>query len=212
MAVITISRQFGSEGTEIARRVAESLSFPLIEKDHFAQLMKQYGLVHFDQVHDSLAGIWSLLDSDKVEIVEMLNKLILSFARLDNKVILGRGAFVVLHDYVNVLHVRIRAPFSARVEAIMKRENISSYTAAEGRVAVKDHIRENFIKTFYRANINTASNFDLVVNTGRLSEDLAVQWIIDAAREIDSQEHKGRTTLDINIDPIIAKTVEEFLT
>ncbi len=210
MAVITISRELGSGGTEIAQLVTKNLSYKLIDKNHIEHILKQYGLFKFGELYDTPAGIWSRLDSDNIQLIQMLNKAIAAIARLDHVVILGRGGFAILRDYLNVLNVRIQAPFAYRAKNIMQIENITDPKIAAERVADNDHVRERFIQTFYNVECDSAGWFHVVIDTSRIPVNTAVQWIVDAAKQLPAPDQTGLTTQDIEVDPVMAKVIADL--
>ena len=122
------------------------------------------------------------------------------------RVIVGRGGFAVLGDYADVLNVRIEAPASVRAQRIMARENLATIQEAEVRVAEDDSIRSKFVHTFYNKHWNEKANFDLVLDTGVLSNDMAAQQIVDAVKALE-QKSLGTdavTTVSIKVDPVLA--------
>src|SRR5512142_2756025 len=118
MAVITISRQLGSGGADVARQVAQSLAYELVDKRTVEGIFRQYGLTRFDELYASTPGILDLIDQNNLLIVSMLNEIIEAVAQRGNVVILGRGGFAVLADCADVLNVRVEAPFAVRVQRI----------------------------------------------------------------------------------------------
>ena len=54
MAVITVSREFGSGGDVIARNAAEALGYNFVDKEFIGKVLNQYGLVEFDKEYDAL--------------------------------------------------------------------------------------------------------------------------------------------------------------
>ncbi len=212
MAVITISRELGSGGTTISTQVAKRLGYPLIDKDLIETILKQYGMVEFDDLYQSATSIWARFDSSNVQLVKMLNKTILAFASRDHSVILGRGGFAILQDYVNVINVRIQAPLAERVQRLMVTENLNDYRAAEERIKENDRVRNTFIETFYHVKWDAADYFDLVLDTSRVTIPMAIDWIVSAAHELDRTKIRpGMSTREIDIDPVLAKTITDLM-
>lgn len=212
MAIITISRELGSGGTTISLQVAKQLGYPLIDKDLIEAVLKQYGLVSFDDLYQSATSIWARFDPDNQLQLEMLNKTILAFASRDNSVILGRGGFAILQDYRNVINVRIQAPLPERVQHLMTSEGISSYQAAEERVKENDRVRNTFIETFYHVKWDAADYFDLVLDTSRVPIPLAVDWIVAAVKEMERDKIRpGSSTREIDVDPVLANTISDLM-
>jgi cytidylate kinase len=157
MAVITMSRELGTGGGLISQMVVNSINYHLVDKETIGKVLSQFGLLSFNKVYNSTHNVWSLFDSDYRELVKQLNKTILAFAKLDNTVIIGRGGFVVLKDYQNVLNVLLRAPLEHRIRNAMQTEQISDIREAEKIVRHSDEVRESFLQTFYNVNANSAS-------------------------------------------------------
>ena len=135
MAVITISRQSGSEGNEITRLLCERLGYHYFDKKMMTQLEQELGLAP-DQVVDLSAdlyqvkswlerafgdfqipfgdpGTWVLSaqqDAQEALSIEFVRKMICSAYEHGNVIIVGRGGQVVLAGKPKVLHVRIIAP------------------------------------------------------------------------------------------------------
>jgi len=149
MAVITISREFGSDGDQISEKVAQSLKYACIDKAIMEKVLVQYGMVTFKKVYNSDQNIWDRFDEGKAEMVMMLNQTIQAFARQDKSVIIGRGGFIVLRKFENVLNVCITAPFERRVNNVMKARGITVRQEAEALVRQKDHVMRSFLQTFY---------------------------------------------------------------
>ena len=211
MAVITISREVGSFGTEISQRLAKSLNYAFIDKEIIGQVLKQYGLLKFHEVYEKEPSIWSQFDAEDKQHIKMLNRTILAFAKQDNTVLLGRGGFVLLHPYPNVLNIRIQAPFAYRVQQIKKMETIHDDDEAEAFIRERDQIRRGFLQTFYDVKWEETTLLNLVIDTSRIPIDMAVKWILEAARALEAQELDPKTTTQsIEVDEVLAKTVAQI--
>jgi cytidylate kinase len=188
MAVVTISREFGSAGDLIAQQAAKSLGYFLVDINLIGKVLNQYGMGQLKETIEEKHNIWDRYNITYDYMIEMLNKTILTFASLDDSVILGRGGYVVLSQYPNVLNVCISSPFEKRVNNILNSQKLENYSEAEKLVAQKDKARESFLGTFYAVNGKEYKLFDLVINTGQISSETAVQWIVEAVREIGKRE------------------------
>lgn len=212
MAIITVSREFGSDGTLISQQVAQSLNYLLVDKALIEKVLRQYGMVQFSRVYDSEHSIWERYDLEKSELIRMLNDTIRAFAKIGNSIILGRGGCAVLCEYHNVLNVCIRAPFEQRVSNIMKSMAISDYKVAENLVNKNDNIRKSFLQTFYNVKHDETSFYNLVIDSGQIPFEMAGQWIIEAAEMLDQREMKlEQSTQGIEVDPVLAKTVADTI-
>ena len=212
MAVITISRELGADGTYIGKQVAKTLGYGYVDKLVMEQILSQYGLVNFDNLYHSAPGFWERFDEMNIRLIAMLNRTLLALARHNNLVLVGRGGFVVLKDYADVLHVLVQAPMPLRIQRIMDRKKISDPGQAEAMVHENDQVREAFLKSFYHASWDTASTFHLKLDTGLVTPDTAVSWIAAAARDLEQRKlDPAHTTQAIEVDPILADTVAEIL-
>ena len=124
MAVITISRELGSSGSDIAQQVAKNLGYEFVDKRTADGIFRQYGLTKFDDLYNSVPSFLDLINADNLLLVSMANEILEAMAKRGNIVILGRAGFAVLADYADVLHVRLQAPFAERVQRVMVREGL----------------------------------------------------------------------------------------
>jgi len=215
MSVMTISREFGSGGDVIARQVAQALNYHFVDQKFIGTILGQYGYVEFDTEFATLPTFWERFDAQREKnrdvMADMLNRVIRTVAHHGNVVILGRSGFAVLGEFADVLHVRLQAPFPIRVQRIMAEENIS-LEQATSTVEKNDKVRVAFVEEFYRARWNVTHAFDIVINTGKVSPDLAVNWVVEAAKtSISRLESDKPTTASIEVDRIMAEAVSEEL-
>lgn len=215
MSVITISREFGSEGDAIAQKTAQSLGYHFVDKHFIAQVLKQYGMLEFDKEYESLPSFWERFDAQRVKqrdvMVKMLDHVIQAVAHHGNVVLLGRSGFEVLGSFADVLHVRLQAPFGVRVGRVMGNQNIS-FEQAEAVVKENDKVRLSFVEEFYKVPWGAAHAFDLVINTGKIAPELAVDWILEAERSRMPLFETDKPTIDsIRVDRILADTVSDVL-
>jgi cytidylate kinase len=215
MSVITISREFGSEGDSIARKVAQTLGYHFVDQKFIGHVLGQYGYVEFDKEYQKLPTFWERFDAQRETqrdvMMDMLNRVIQAVAHHGDAVILGRSGFEVLGGFANVFHVRLQAPFSVRVGRVMSQQKLT-YEEAEALVKENDKVRLAFVEEFYRVSWGTIQAFDLVVNTGKVFPDMATNWVIDAARTfVNNMDNNKPTTASIKVDRILADAVSDVL-
>ena len=213
MAVITISREFGSGGLDIGQRVAKRLGYDFVDKRMIDGVFRQYGLTKFDDLYTSAPGILDLINYDNLLMVSMLNEIIEAVAKRGNVVILGRGGFAVLHDYADVLNVRLQAPFSIRAQRIMAREGLPDVQAAEERVREDDMVHSKFVQMFYGQRWDDESQFGLIINTGSLAPELAANQIVEAVRALEQKGYPAdaTTTAKIKVDPVLVDAISKVI-
>jgi len=215
MSVITISREFGSEGVVIAQQVAQTLGCHFVDQNFVGTILSQYGYVEFDDEYANLPTFWERFDAQREKhrdvMMDMLKRVIRAVAQHGNVVILGRSGFEVLGRFTDVLHVRLQAPFSVRMKRIMDEQNIS-LEKAESIVKQNDRVRIAFIEEFCKVPWNAIHAFDLVINTAKITPALAVNWIVDAAKSSKANlEANKPITTSIQVDRMMAEAVAEEL-
>ena len=213
MAVIAISRELGSYGIDNAQQVAKALGYDYVDRHVLEGVFRQYGLTKYNDLTTSALGLRDIINANNLLIIAMLNEILEALAHRGNVVIMGRGSFAILNDFEDVLTVRIQAPFPIRVERIMERENLTDRAIAEDMVKESDNIQSRFVQMFYAKRWELETQFNLVVDTGSLSSEMAVNWIIEGAQALDAKKFdKGANlTKDIKVDPVLMDAINEAL-
>ena len=193
MRVITISRQYGSGGGEVAARLAQRLGWQLIDHEIVAQVARQLGIteeeagVYDEHVEGFVARALNALQiampilptastsPAQYEVVynEAVRKVVETAAKTGHVVIVGRTGQVILANRRDALHVRIVAPLKQRINYVMRREGLDE-AEAQARVQFKDRGRTRYIQSQYNRDINDPMLYDLVINTGVIDLDGAV--------------------------------------
>lgn len=200
MRAITISREYGSGGGEIAARLARRLGWRLVDHELVVQVARQLRVTEaeataLDEHAETLAsrvlrnmqwvgqiGPWiSELDLpdqtiDAKEYQAAIQRVVMSAVETGQVVIVGRGAQVLLADRRDVLHARMVAPLALRVAYVARREGVDE-PAARARVQLKDQDRLTYLRTYYHQQADDPHLYDLVLNTGVLSLDDAVDLL-----------------------------------
>jgi len=216
MTTITISRDFGSGGHDIAQKTAQMLGFHYVDKDLIATILSQYGFVDFNEAYNTIPNFWDRIDSQKEGrrelMVTMLNRVILALAFHGNVVILGRGSFAVLNGFADVFNVRIQSPQSSRIGYMLDHQLASSPEQAETILKEKDNVRMDFIEMYYGIRWDEAKAFDLVMDTSKIKAELVVDWLVEATQALKHLDiGNQRTTDTIEVDPVLASVISNEL-
>lgn len=216
MSVITISREFGSQGSIIAEEAAQALGYRLADKDTVETMLHDYGMTGLKDEYDSIPGFWDRFDTQKRDqrktTLSMLNHALCALARHDNVVILGRGGFTILQGYRDVLNVRVQAPLAVRIARVQERLTTKGEPGrAEDLVTANDRLQREFIKSVYGADWAEASPFDLVIDTSKLHPDLAVDLIVAGAKALPARDAAGPAVADLEVDPVLAQLASDAL-
>jgi cytidylate kinase len=204
MAVITISRQYGSGGSSIAQRVAERLGWTLIDNDFVDRVAQRAGLSP-DEVAQQQERVPSLIERlaqaltvsspemfaaaadpsatlpPEQRLVKITETVIAEAVQQGDVVMVGRGAQAYLGEREGALHVYIAAPREHRIREAVRRLGVPEHEAAK-TLDETDDGRRRYVKTHYGRRWDDAANYDLVLNSSRLGYDGCAELIIAAAK------------------------------
>jgi cytidylate kinase len=196
---VTISRQAGSGAHTIAEKLAVRLQAEapkgappwtvfdrnLVERileDHhlptrLAEYLPEDSTSRVEDIIDDLSGV----KPPSWKLVEQSVETVLRLASLGNVILIGRGSNVITARLPNVLHVRLVAPLEQRV-AHMRHLLRLAPQAASKLAQNLDRARARFLRKYFKADPDDPLLYHLVLNTGRVSYDEAVDVIIDALK------------------------------
>jgi cytidylate kinase len=197
--VITISRESGTGGTTIARKLSEALGMDFISSQ-IVQKVAQSAQMS-EKVVDSLDEKDVILREDWLKrlfasqhlwpdrFLRHLTKVINMVGLHGNAVILGRGANFILPPE-ETFRIRLIAPLEARIARVMA-ERASSRKAAEKYVFRTDFNRKAFVQKYFGADITDPAHFDIIIDTNRLGIGGTVETIKHAFK---TWQHPERGT------------------
>ena len=170
MAILTISRQIGSVDKEITQSMADFWNYEYIDRQRVLEDMRAQGpqWEEFGKEFDEhKPSIWERYDRSYTGFVVLSQSIILNHALKDNVIIVGRGGNFLLRDVRYSLNVRIVAPLAHRLDAIMKRDNLSR-SAAELLVGKVDKDMAGAVRLIYDRDIDDPSAYDQLFDVGAL--------------------------------------------
>ena len=220
MAIITISRQNGSLGDEIADALAARLGTIVISRKY--ALDNFFGEINpgtLDRLNESAKFFdMTLPGSDRTyaDILVERIRVLASESKDKDLVILGMGGSVLLSGFPGAIHVRVTASETTRLNTIARKYRITADEANEV-LDIGDRKHRKFVRTVYGKDITAPEQFDLILNTDRLSVDECVDAIAELARKHDirvklAQSNESSKTIDHQTRNIAFKneTEEEF--
>ncbi|MDY4813600.1 MAG: cytidylate kinase-like family protein [Ruminococcus sp.] len=193
--IITVARQFGSGGKEIAKALADELGIDFYDKELISMAAKESGMSPevFEKIDEQatnsllyslsmglynfgngFSAMGDLPVNDKLYIIQ--HKMIKKLADKGPCVILGRCGDYVLKDYDNVVSIFINADMEYRKEHAIKYHNVDP-RRAEQVVNKADKNRANYYSFYSGQKWGQAQNYDLCINSGRMTRDDAVSVI-----------------------------------
>lgn len=196
--VITVSREYGSGGRMIAKKIAEEFQMNFYDREIIAMTAKEMNLNEFEVekkeqkltnsfLYDMVAQLYDLSEQEALQdkLYKAECKVIREVAAKGNCVIVGRCADYICKDIKNVYHIFLYADKEHKIQEIMKRESCS-YEAAQ------KHVREINKKRFHHYKYYTdriwgmAANYHLCVDTGKVSPDHIVSIVKEAVNGSDA--------------------------
>jgi cytidylate kinase len=183
--VITVSRQAGSMGREVGRRVAEDLGLAISGNNLISAIarsarMSDTVVSTLDEharswVEDLIAMLAGKAGIVSDEYFTHLTRVIAAVGRHGNAVILGRGAGFILPAGRSV-RVRVIAPLEKRIASFSRERGLDPKVARE-RIEAIDAGRRAFIRKYFKADVDDPANYDLVINGAWIGVDLAVDLV-----------------------------------
>lgn len=183
--VITISREFGSGGRTIGKKVAEKLNIPCYDNELIQKIAVESG---FDKNYianageDAARGFLSALSNrafgpnNEDYLWKVQYKTITELAEKGPCVIVGRCADYILRDTADCLKVFIHADTSFRAERIVKVYGERD-ASPEQRLKEKDKRRAAYRRFYTDLKWGRAQNYDVALDSGRLGIDTCVEII-----------------------------------
>lgn len=182
MAIITISRQTGSLGDEIAKSAADRLGFQHIEKSQISEILLKHGFSasDVDKYDEKKPSLLQTLSVQKNIYAHLIRAAVYELAARENVIIVGRGAQLILKDIPGTLHVRVIAPEATRVERLV---NQKGYDEKNARWIIQQSDRDSsgYIRTYFDAKWDDSDLYDMIINTRILTTNTCVEMITRAA-------------------------------
>lgn len=200
--VITISRDFGSGGDQIAHTLSERLGLDLYDMQVLDAIAKssKVNAALLQSLHERVnaasdAWLYSTFFGQSVSRDDYLSMLVTTIRGIYQKggIIIGRGGHVILAGR-DILRVRITGSVDGCAHRIVGREGVS---LAEARKRVREHNQERgrFIWRMFRVRMNDPTSFDLVVNTDHFADnERVVELILLALRGLGLDHPKAVRT------------------
>lgn len=183
--MITISRQYGTDGHQIAKFLAEKLGIPFYDKDliTIASQETRFAEKAFDEAertattslgyilsNRSNRSLYGMPLNDQLFMVQ--SGIIRTIADKGPAVIVGRCADYVLSGYKPTIDIFLQASTEARTKTVMERENVSK-KEAQTRIARLDKSRATYYNYYTDRKWSDLNNYDIALNVSHLTAEEA---------------------------------------
>jgi cytidylate kinase len=203
MPVVTISRLYGSGGSEVAARAASSLGWSLLDNSVVDSVAARLGVTR-DEVASREERVPSLVERlvetmalgsqdwvttigdgkrspTDAELIEVTRHIVDEAIGRGPLVIVGRGAQCMLAERSDALHVFCHAPRSALIARSMTRDRLNEADASKLVDDTNAH-REQWVKRHWNRAWRDQASYHLSVNTDWLGISGAADVIVAATR------------------------------
>ena len=204
MPIVTISRQYGSGGSEVAERVARALGWQLYDNAVVDEVAARLGISpaevsareeRMPSLAERLASALSLaapevmptvgdaaLPPSEARLVEVTGRVMQEAVQAGPAVIVGRGAQCLLATRSDALHVFCYAPIEALAAYAVTNLGVKPDEARK-KVAEMNAQREEYVKRHWEREWRDLANYHLCVNTAWLGLDGAAELVTRVAHE-----------------------------
>lgn len=204
MAIITISRQFGSNGEIIAEVLAEATGFLLLNKKSLEETIVEHHIpeIRLEWINESSPHDIAGFEEERIAYLEFMKETISGLAHKGHLFLLGRGGQFLFKDNKDAIHLKVLADIQTRTLNIQGRFDVDKATALK-LINQKDAERLEYALFFHRGDSNDPQVYDMVLNTSRvpIKKAAAVMLCLLKEKGIISPEEL----------PALKKKVEELI-
>ena len=190
ITLLTLSHQYGSGGSLIARDLGQRLKWKVWDKEIVRAIASQQHVSEsYVDTKDERVGsfIERLVEAVGVggferaynvppplrlkdgQLARLTRQLIEDAAQMGSAIIVGRGGNCILADRRRTLHVFVFAPPEARVRRVMQVERLTR-AEAERRIAGMDKLRTDYVRKFYQADWQDPDRYHLQIDSSMWDE------------------------------------------
>ncbi len=192
LAIITISRQDGSYGSEIAAKLSEKLGMRLILKDTvlnewMREVTNDYQL---RMLTESPKFYNNVMDCG-LTYKEYIERKLVSEAEKSPCVIVGMGSQIIFAGHPDALNIRIIASDGTRVERLRQKYGLGA-REAERLMQQGDRRHRRYISVLYGADWDDVRHYDMILRTDDLTVDMCVEIISGTAVMKDKLKASGQ--------------------
>jgi cytidylate kinase len=202
--IVTIEREYGSGGGEIAQRLATQLGWKLWDQlltEEIARLAEcpkavvevreeRTDPLYYRLFKSFLRGSYEgSLNAHKLKVVDsesiskITERVVQNAAKIGNSVIVGRGSQIFLRNRQDTLRVFLYAPREDKLRRILARGK--SESEAKQLVDSVDRERADFIQKYFRVEWPSRAIYHAMINTA-IGDEAVVQTIVDFMKTLNA--------------------------
>src|SRR5712671_5034097 len=186
MTVIAMTREIGSQGSEVAAGVAVALGLEIINSEIVVPHVAGSLGVEQSAVQRYMDGKASLFDRWQIDTRKLSQHTldeILNLAQKDNVLIRGWGAAALFQGLRGVICVRVCAPMALRVRVMMERLGVKDAEAIQQEIERFDAANSRAMRASFNFDWNDALLYHIVLNSARVPVGACVRAVCEVAQE-----------------------------
>lgn len=178
MTIIAMTQEMGSLGKDVALGVADALGLTQVRDEIAEQVSRRLDkrASAIGRFLEGKAGLLERAGINRRSVAIYSAEEVYEHAAKDNVLIRGWGAVYLLQSVSHVLRVRVCAPFDCRVQWLMERLD-ADRVFAEEEIRRSDAARAANIRRWFDKSFGDPLDYDLVLNTGRVSVDSCIETV-----------------------------------
>jgi len=199
MAVITIFGRYASKKRGFGKALARKLNYNYADRDIIRELARRANISeeYVESYEDGRSrGLMQILSKtvsmnfikriigdsagyiDSKIYFKLLEEIVISLAKRDNIVIVGRGSHCILQGYDGAYFIKVRAEWEDRLKTARKLLS-SRVRDVEDYILEQDKREKKFMEYFYNVDWLDPSLFSLVINLSKVSIEEGIQQVVD---------------------------------
>ena len=199
--IITINRECGSGGGEIARLLGEKLGLKVYGRTLLDTVAKQFGITleEMDRIKAQRTNWWAdfcrfyqqfgaashttgaIAEATPISVYYAEERLLRDLAEQESCIIVGRAGFHIFRDHPDAIHLLLIADRDARIARIARKQNLSAAEAARV-VDDVDKARDTFVKNVADTSRHDARNYHVCINITGLETDSVASFLAERIR------------------------------
>jgi cytidylate kinase len=219
--IVTVSREFGAGGGEVARRLGERLGWPVLDDEVACRCAER---LHLDtaavaRMREHSPTLFARLtaallvappEAPAIDTSHLLRIDAIAEAAFDSimeaaqklpVIFVGFGTQCIFADRQDALHMRLVAPLETRVERLRARFGWDAATAAT-KARQMDEDRRRYVQRYFHRDVHDPLLYDVQINTGRTTIDEAAALIEQLVRTGEGMTAESETRQEHGVGAI----------
>lgn len=181
MALVTMTREMGSLGKDVAAQLAQALGTSVEHHEIIDNLADKMRVrkSHVIRLLDGHAGMLERLTADKTSLsIYTADETYRLALRPGNMVIRGWGATHLFRSVRHAVCVRVCAPGHVRVARMKQRLNTDDESFIQHEIELSDEAHGAIMRRHFGIGWQDGENYDITLNTERVSIPECVEQIL----------------------------------